>query len=203
MSITGPHLGILDLTQSEPPSSKKKTSARRRNLEDNSFAPPPKKLRRPLQAKDPNEQRGYATTTAVQVKISSSALEAQDGARTGHAAQRPGEQHADNTDIQCNAAPEGHPQADISPHGGLGTMTSVIERSDDAREQSDTKPECHGILAGEGQDSCGTHVSETPPRRDRTRACSMTSRLSSHHQGASGVAPKASLNRAFRRVNTH
>ncbi|AEO66676.1 uncharacterized protein THITE_2025306, partial [Thermothielavioides terrestris NRRL 8126] len=56
MSITGPHLGILDLTQSEPPSSKKKTSARRRNLEDNSFAPPPKKLRRPLQAKDPNEQ---------------------------------------------------------------------------------------------------------------------------------------------------
>ncbi|KAK3899723.1 hypothetical protein C8A05DRAFT_17883 [Staphylotrichum tortipilum] len=57
--ITGPHVGILDLTQSEPPPAKNKRRFRRANMEDNSFMPPQKKTKhaqRPLGPKDPNQQ---------------------------------------------------------------------------------------------------------------------------------------------------
>ncbi|KAK4126533.1 hypothetical protein N657DRAFT_593031, partial [Parathielavia appendiculata] len=56
LSIARPHVGILDLTQSEPALTKKKRNIRKANLDDNSFmAAPKKKTRRPLQPKDPNQ----------------------------------------------------------------------------------------------------------------------------------------------------
>ncbi|KAK4236259.1 hypothetical protein C8A03DRAFT_17071, partial [Achaetomium macrosporum] len=57
LSFAGPHVGILDLTQSDPSPPKPKRNVRRANLEDNSFVPALKKqARRPLEPKDPNLQ---------------------------------------------------------------------------------------------------------------------------------------------------
>jgi hypothetical protein len=247
-SITSPHVGILDLTQSEPPVAKKKRNTRRANLDDNSFVTATKKVRRPLQAKDANQQPKATVKPPAQVKKSSSALGVTEnarkgpgtpGARSGHIKENG---HTEGGHIEDQARPvvakengctknsrgtpdnghtneNGHTTNQVRPIVAKDSRPPPnttqqmisddddevdlinIERSDDSQHDPGASLKHHGIItAGEDQNSCETHVSESPPRYLRIRARS-ESPESPTGANASGPALGVSQ-RVFRRVNT-
>ncbi|AEO55111.1 hypothetical protein MYCTH_2029593, partial [Thermothelomyces thermophilus ATCC 42464] len=76
MTFTSPHVGILDLTQSELPAAERKRAACRAHRDDNSFVPAPKKkVRRVLGPKDPNQQAKPTMGLADPAKKSASTLD--------------------------------------------------------------------------------------------------------------------------------
>jgi hypothetical protein len=266
-SITTPHVGILDLTQSEPPVAKKKRNIRRANLDDNSFVTAPKKVRRPLQAKDANQQPKATVKPPAQVKKSSSVLGVAENARNGpgtsgarsehtkdNAHTKEGEHTKEGGHIDNQARPvvakgnertqdsrgtqdnehtkgsghvnegghtdeNGHTTNQVRPlvakdsHPPPNTIQEmasdddevdmiIIERSDDSQHNPCATLKSHGIItAGEDQNSCETHVSESPPRHLRIRARSESPESPPPGADASGPALGVSQ-RVFRRVNT-
>ena len=197
-------MGILDLTQSELPLARKKRSIRRARLNDNSFlSVSKKKARRPLETKDPNQQRKLSTSAPVAVKKSNSAPSTADETRTEPTAQVTGPS-TDNP-VQ-NITPQiwkPHPnttQQAPSDHDD-GVDMILIERSDDIHENPDsTSPNPSRFGAGEEQDSCETHVSVTPPQQLRIRGQSVSPESPTRWGKVDGelVLP----GRAFRRVKT-
>jgi hypothetical protein len=140
LSITGPHVGILDLTQSDPAPVKQKRGIRRATLDDNSFiSAPKKKPRRPLHAKDPNQQPKPATTApaVALVKKSSSVLGAAEKVRLQSSAQGPeagqiGEKPTQDAATGDNSS---HPETtrQIPPDNDDDNEVDmlIVERSDD------------------------------------------------------------------------
>jgi hypothetical protein len=196
LSITNPHVGILDLTQSAPVPVKQKRSIRRANLDENSFiSAPKKKPRRPLHAKDPNQQLKPATTAPAQtlVKKSSSVLGAADtaplqplahGPEAGHTRKKPARDAAigDNSprpETTRQIPPDNDDDNEVdmliierSDDNEVDML--IIERSDDIHEYPDTTSNSHGIAPEEGQDSCVTHVTDSPQQQLRIRVGSVS-----------------------------
>ncbi len=131
-SITGLHVGILDLTQPEPPLAKKKRSIRRAGLNDNSFlVVSKKKARRPLEPKDPNQQRRPSASAPVAVKKSNSAPNTADKIRTEPTAQVTGP--ATDNQVQNSNICEPHqdPTQKAPPGHDDEVDMVLVERSDD------------------------------------------------------------------------
>jgi hypothetical protein len=205
LSVTGHHVGILDLTQSDPALAKKKRNIRRANLDDNSFvSAPKKKARRPLQPKDPNQQLKPAMTAPTLMKKSSSVINAAEkdqiqlparGPETGHAVEKPVQVAAvrDNS-LRPNTTRQMPPDDDE-------VDMLIIQRSDDVHENPSTTAHGHGMAAEEGQDSCGTHVTDSPQRKLRIRARSVSPDSPSCRTADVGEEPEK-WERVFRRFNT-
>lgn len=220
---TGPHVGILDLTQSEPPPENKKRRARRANFDDNSFMPPQKKPRQPrhaLEPKDPNQQpKRIAEAPNQEKKTNTAHLETNN---------TPAElkiQEAAAALVKENDPPQDHslttnPTRSPDPATGTDsipdpTITPRMVSNQDAApqvpaphnneevgmisiiERSDDLPhEPSGVSEeADGHDSCEAQISSSPPRRLTTRALSASPRSRSRRVGASE-------GRDFRRVNT-
>lgn len=236
--VTNPHVGILDLTQSDPKPPKQKRSVRRAGFEDNSFAPAPKKARRPLAPKDPNlqlkpqdanpppkpknsNQRPSTPTpkASVQVKKSSSALAAPDTSKTAPPAQQPAQQPAQHPGAE-QTKPDEPPQdpatnntlppatipQQIPPAAEAGDndeVDMIIAKSDDIDpDNPSTTSKVPGIQAEEGQDSCETHVTDSPPRCQlRVRARSVSPE-SPERRDTAWKELRALRPRVFRRVWT-
>lgn len=207
VSTTGPHVGMLDLTQSEPLRVKRKRNARRANLDDNSFASVPTKTRRALQPKDPNLQL-EAVTAAVPVKISSSALKPSESAGITIELQETASRNAIGEYAQENSVLGALPQRDVTPVNARCDLnatidTTVIEKSDDIHKHTgNTRLRRFDMPTAEEHDSGGTHVSDTPPRRAR-RACSTAAKQLTPQAEDATTEVLRVPGRAFRRVNTH
>ncbi len=218
-AFTGPHVGILDLTQSEPPPEKKKRRARRINMDDNSFMPPPKKTkqgRRPLGPKDPNQQLKPSTTISNPGGKTKTAHIETDTTATEPTVQETAVTHVrelnqpqdPNPAANTSQVPQSITDTRPTPHPATALQTgsnqdpapqvptpsggedvAMIERSDDPPHEPS------GLLGDTGiHDSFETQVSSTPPRTLRIRALSVS---------PSSPSPWAGEGRRdFRRVNT-
>jgi hypothetical protein len=229
-AITNPHVGILDLTQSEPRPAKQKRSIRRAGFEDNSFAPEPKKkkARRPLAPKDPNQQPRpkdpnqqskspgpkhqpiSATKSPSHVKENSPALATPDAPKTAtRPTQQPEtgdtkpEQQPPQDPITENPQPHPTTAQQIPPKDNNDEVDMIIAKSDDIdSEDPCTALKAHDTRGDEGQDSCETHVTDSPPHWQlRVRARSV-SREAPEKPDAAGKEPRALGPRVFRRVWT-
>lgn len=202
-AVNGPHLGILDLTQSEPAAQQKRTR-RRANL-DNSFLPAAKRraVRGP-EAKTPRQPDIPANTAQPKVKISSSVLEAAAKTITAPATvQTQQEHHTLDSDTDGKLSRPLIPQAKapisvLQPPIG----TTIIQRSDDIQGKHDRVLKLHGITAKEaGHPSSDPQISDTPSSRLRasseSSAASLTRRVSANTDSKTRGPP-----RALRRFNT-
>ncbi|KAL2024036.1 hypothetical protein VTK56DRAFT_271 [Thermocarpiscus australiensis] len=208
-SIAGPHVGMLDLTQSAPLPTKQKRSLRKAQLDDNAFAPAPKKkaARRP-ETRIADEVSGCQPNTEMpgqhEVEMGSAARTTTAGDAEGEsAARKEGTRHVEIGNAQNNfrRRTEPHPSVPEKTALAAGFQTDlngvIIERSDELLDESGRIIQ-RGPLPEKEQDSCGTHVSDTPPRR--LRANSASSAPSPRRD-----PPNATLQpreRIFRRVNT-
>lgn len=205
-SITTFHVGVLDLTQSEPPPIKKRRGSRRASLDDNSFASvSKKKARRPLAPMDPNQQSKPATVGSDQAKKGTSAVH--ETRERNAAATIQGGAVAKNKETQIwDAIPKPRPlHPDTTRRNILNDDDDevdmiVIERSDDITGNRDPTVPHQRRPPGEGQDSFGSHVSVTPPQQLRIRAQSVSPE--SPARRAAGNEKGVPSGRVFRRVNT-
>ncbi len=205
-SITSPHVGILDLTQSEPPLVKKKRRILRAGINDNSFlSVSKKKARRPLEPKDPNQQRRPSTSAPAAVKKSNSAPNTADKTKTEPTAQVTGpttDNRIQNIILQIW---DSHANmAQKAPPGQEDDVDMIlVERSDDIHENPDTASP-HPSRSGVGeQDSCETHISVTPPQmRIRGRSVSHESPTRWGKVDGELELPGKIPERVFRRVKT-
>lgn len=200
-AVTSPHLGILDLTQSEPP-TKQKRSLRKANLDDNSFSSVPrKKIRRRPETKDaPANAAKMAQPT---VKESSSALKANPNTTTAKLAVQENEtQNERGTHTKDNATgrdvpPNTSPQEKVPSDGLQANLdTAITRRSDEVPKEAGKPSRCLDTVE-EGQDSCETHVSDTPPRQLRASSASSAASPRRDANVVTGVSQ-----RVFRRFYT-
>ncbi len=221
-AVTSSHVGILDLTQTDPTPAAKKRHIRRANLNDNSFAPAPtKKARRPLEPKDANRQLRPMAETRIKMEKNNSPLSAVVETRARPTVQWESLKHAQDNQVQIvvpkgtvpenifceNIAPEdGHSHVNINqdfdPDDEDEVDMIIVERSDDFPEDPDpdTTLQHDGEVGAEGQDSYGTHVSITPLQQLRIRAHSVSPESPSRRREVGGDF--VSVERPFRRVNT-
>lgn len=182
---TSPHIGILDLTQSESPTTKPKRSRRKANLDDNSFVSAPKKRARIAEKSSLVPKAPIETETTEPVTYEKEAQHSQKNHAQDDAPEKDG---PGKTSQQANA-PTTAPQAILD--------TVTIERSDDVHDDPD-RISRRTFVVEEGRDSCETHISETPPRQPRARSASPAA-FPQQDPGAASGRPSP---RVFRRFNT-
>ncbi|KAL2130675.1 hypothetical protein VTI74DRAFT_6088 [Chaetomium olivicolor] len=209
---TGSHVGILDLTQSEPAPHKHKRRVRQANMDDNSFVTTPKKkARRALEPKDPNQQPQQAMGHPTQVKMSNSELEGiADNARVEPApqvgARRPTtEKHAEDDTAKDNntfpnAAEESNTQFNGHTDGDTSVDMTVIQGRDDVLDELNQVQLLQDMPEVEDQESCQTHVTDTPPHQLRLGASSVSPASAPECSATAGEAGPS--RRSFRRVYT-
>lgn len=205
-SITSFHVGVLDLTQSEPTPVKRKRGVRNATLDDNSFvSAPKKKTRRPLAPKDPNQQPKPAMVGPDRVKKTISVIHRACEIETHPTAQGAAVTHAKETQVQ-KAVTKPSPPHPNTTHQSTSADDDdevdmiVIERSDDVDGTRDATLPHHGRPTKEGQVSFGSHVSVTPPQQRRIRAQSVSPE--SPARRAAGSKEEVPSGRVLRRVNT-
>jgi hypothetical protein len=202
-AVTSPHLGILDLTQSEPP-TKQKRSLRKANLDDNSFSSVSrKKIRRRPETKDARRPANAAKMAQPTVKESSSVPKANPNTTTAKpAAQENETQNARGTYTEDNATgrdvpPKTSPQEKVPSDGLQANLdTAITRRSDEVPKEAGKPSRCLDTVE-EGQDSCETHVSDTPPRQLRASSASSAASPRRDANVVTGVSQ-----RVFRRFYT-
>ncbi|KAL2153402.1 hypothetical protein VTH82DRAFT_4557 [Thermothelomyces myriococcoides] len=211
MTFTSPYIGILDLTQSEPPTTGRKRAGRRSCRDDNSFAPAPKKkARRVLAPKDSNQQAKPTTKTADPAEKSVTTTDAAATTKTEQEIvnERPGHDQASRNTIkhQSQALVTEGDQPPLC--GAQGTLEGdeqvdliVIEKRDeDAQNRPRTGITLDEAPSMDDGNSGITSVSDSPPCRLRNMARSMSPKLQlSFTSFSSGFGLSQ---RTLRRANT-
>ncbi|KAK4099691.1 hypothetical protein N658DRAFT_429261 [Parathielavia hyrcaniae] len=184
LSTAGAPVGILDLTQSERAPTKQKRSFRRADLDDNSFVvTPKKKARRALQPKDPNQLPKPAKAAPAPVKKSSSVLGPAKKAlkppetpksEANLASEKQG-QEAGNLEKLLHRRTslrfQQHNEAEDDDNDDDDEVDLlIIDESDGTQDNPGPASDGRGTAAGEGQDSCESHVTDSPQRQVRIRA---------------------------------
>jgi hypothetical protein len=218
-SITSPHVGILDLTQSTTQTPERKRKSQVATPDDNSFiSASKKKSRGPLQPKDANRQVKPNPMTPATVKRTTPALG--EAGKAGEATLAPElqpkqpEENGHNVQPQVQATSPKDSRFCLyippwNPTINRDDKTTGKDKSDNGDEDEvdllivpDTcttsliLPEDESKPEG---DSCETHISETPTRPVRMRAKSVS--LQSPVQ-LDVVGEQQPSERVFRRVKT-
>ena len=240
-SITSPHVGILDLTQSTTQTPGRKRKAQVANADDNSFlSASKKKSRGPLQPKCPNQQAKPSPMNPATVKGTPSALgkagkvgdeplalepQPKQVEENGHIKQPQVQATIPKDSIPKDSIPKDNASKDNAPknsrfHLDIPPWDPTINRDDetsgeDTPDYDDDDDEVDLIPIPETwtetlivpeydkseseEDSCETHISETPTDPVRMRARSVSPRSPLRLHVASEQQPSG---REFRRVKT-
>jgi hypothetical protein len=218
-STTSPHVGILDLTQSTTQTPGRKRKSQVANPDDNSFiSASKKKSRGPLQPKDPNRQAKPNPMTPATVKRTTPALG--EAGKAGQASLAPEPQpkqpeengHIMQPQVQVTAPKDSRFHLDIPPWNPTINRDDKMTRKDTSDNGDDDEVDllivpdtCTTSLvlpedeSKPEEDSCETHISETPTRTVRMRARSV-SLQSPPQRDVAGEQPPSG--REFRRVKT-